>query len=74
MSAFCGMAHFSVVMASVTGSLYHWSPRHAKVIQPLAPNFTEIEENIEYVEREDEFESEMSSEEEEVKGSEGCKF
>jgi hypothetical protein len=30
--------------------------RPAKIIQPLAPFFTEIDENIEYVEKEDEFE------------------
>ena len=64
MTAFCGMAHFSIVMASVNGCLYYWTPRPAKQVQPLAPNFTEIEENIEYVEKEDEFESEVSSEEE----------
>lgn len=37
-----------------------WSARPSKFIQPLAPNFIEIEDNVEYVEREDEFESEMS--------------
>ena len=57
MTAYCSMAHFSIVMASVNGSLYHWTPRPAKQVQPLAPNFVEIEENIEYVEKEDEFES-----------------
>lgn len=63
MSAFCGPAHFSIVMASVTGCMQVWSPRPSKFIQPLAPNFTEIEDNIIYVENEDEFESEESSEE-----------
>ena len=63
MSAFCGPAHFSIVIASVTGSMQVWSPRPAKFIQPLAPNFTEIEDNILYVEKEDEFENEVSSEE-----------
>ena len=64
MSAFSGPAHMSIVMASVNGSLYVWTPRPAKMIQPLAPDFVEIEDNIVYVEKEDEFESEVSSEEE----------
>ena len=64
MSTFSGKTHLSIVAASVNGSLYVWSPRPAKIIQPLAPNFVEIEDNIVYVEREDEFESEESSEEE----------
>ena len=64
MSAFSGKSHLSIVMASINGSLYVWTPRPAKIIQPLAPNFVEIEDNIVYVERESEFESEMSSEEE----------
>ena len=64
MSAHCSPAHFSIAIASVTGSLQLWSPRPAKFIQPLAPNFTEIEDNILYVEKEDEFEEEVSSEEE----------
>ena len=50
-------------MASINGSLYVWSPRLAKIIQPLAPNFVEIEDNIVYVEKESEFESDISSEE-----------
>lgn len=37
-----------------------WCPRPAKFIQPLAPNFIEIEDNVVYIEREDEFESEES--------------
>lgn len=37
-----------------------WQARPAKFIQPLAPNFIEIEDNVVYVEREDEFESEQS--------------
>ena len=63
MHAFSNKSHLSIVMASVNGSLYVWSPRQAKIIQPLAPNFVEIEDNIVYVEREDEFESELSSDE-----------
>lgn len=34
-----------------------WSTRPARIIQPLAPYFTEIEENKEYIEKEDEFEN-----------------
>lgn len=64
MSAFSGPSHISIVMASINGSLYIWTPRPAKIIQPLAPNFVEIEDNIVYVEKEDEFESEASSDEE----------
>ena len=64
MSAFSGKSHLSIVMASINGSLYVWSPRPAKIIQPLAPSFVEIEDNIVYVEREDEFDSDISSEEE----------
>ncbi len=37
-----------------------WQARPAKFIQPLAPNFIEIDDNVVYVEREDEFESEQS--------------
>lgn len=55
MSAFSG-AHFSIMMVSNNGSLYIWVPRPAKFVQPLSPNFTEIEENVLYVEKEDEFE------------------
>jgi len=64
MSAYSGKSHLSIVMASINGSLYVWNPRPAKIIQPLAPNFVEIEDNICYVERESEFDSEISSEEE----------
>ena len=47
--------HLSCVMTTTNGSLLCWAPRQAKFIQPLAPNFIEVEENIVYVEREDEF-------------------
>jgi hypothetical protein len=63
MSAFSG-AHFSIMMVSSNGSLYIWVPRPAKFVQPLSPNFTEIEENLLYVEKEDEFEHQQSSDEE----------
>jgi len=59
MSTFSG-THFSIVIASSNGSLFVWSPKPAKIIQPLAPNFIEIDDNVMYVEREDEFESEES--------------
>jgi hypothetical protein len=48
------------MLASSNGSLMVWSARPAKFIQPLAPNFIEIDDNVMYVEREDEFESEKS--------------
>lgn len=50
------------MLASQNGSLMVWQARPAKFIQPLAPNFIEIEDNVVYVEREDEFESEQSDE------------
>jgi hypothetical protein len=53
-------SHFSVVLASTNGSLLVWCARPSKLIQPLAPNFIEIEDNVIYVEKEDEFESEES--------------
>jgi hypothetical protein len=49
-------------MVTTNGSIFLWNTRPAKIIQPLAPFFTEIDENIEYVEREDEFEAELSDE------------
>lgn len=55
-------SHFSIMMVSTNGSLFLWNMRPAKIIQPLAPFFTEIDENIEYVEREDEFEEEITEE------------
>lgn len=56
-------SHFSIVMVTTNGSLFLWSVRPAKIIQPLAPFFTEIDENREYIEREDEFEKEISDDE-----------
>lgn len=52
------------MLASSNGSLMVWSARPAKFIQPLAPNFIEIDDNVVYVEKEDEFESEKSDDEE----------
>jgi hypothetical protein len=53
------------MMVTTNGSILLWNVRPAKIIQPLAPYFTEIDENIEYVERENEFEEELSDEDEE---------
>lgn len=50
------------MMVTTNGSLFLWNSRPAKIIQPLAPFFTEIDENIEYIERENEFEDELSDE------------
>lgn len=52
-------------MVTTNGSLFLWSVKPAKLYQPLAPYFTEIDENIEYIEKEDEFEKETSENEEE---------
>jgi hypothetical protein len=43
--------HLSIVFASASGSFNVWTPRQAKFIQPLAPNFIEIDDNILYVEK-----------------------
>jgi hypothetical protein len=45
-------------MASNNGSVFSWSARPDKITQPLAPGFHEINSNIWYVEKEDEFEEE----------------
>ena len=39
----------------------------ARIIQPLAPDFHEVERNIWYVEKEDEFEVEVTNEQEKVR-------
>ena len=57
-------AHFSIIMVTTNGSLFLWSVRPSKIIQPLAPYFNEIDENKEYKEREEEFDREMSDNEE----------
>jgi hypothetical protein len=41
--------HFSIIMVTTGGSIFLWNSRPAKIIQPLAPFFTEIDENLEYV-------------------------
>ena len=55
------------MMVTTNGSLFLWSVRPAKIIQPLAPYFTEIEENMEYREKEDEFDKDGSDSDEEQK-------
>ena len=50
-------------MVTTNGSIFHWSIRPAKIIQPLAPYFTEIDDNKEYIEKEDEFDVEVSDSE-----------
>ncbi len=60
-------AHFSIFLVTNNGSLFLWSVRPAKIIQPLAPYFQEIEENKEYIERENEFEKDVTDCEEENK-------
>ena len=52
-------------MVTTNGSIFLWSVRPAKIIQPLAPYFHEIDDNQEYIEREDEFEKELSESDEE---------
>ena len=54
-------------MVTNNGSIYLWQVRPAKIIQPLAPFFREIDENVEYFEKEDEFDEEVSDDEEEQK-------
>jgi len=49
-------------MVTTGGSIFLWNSRPAKIIQPLAPFFTEIDENLEYIEKEDEFEHEVTEE------------
>ena len=51
-----------VLMSSQNGSLIGWGGRQFKVVEMLAPNFIEVEENVEYVERESEFEQEIEDE------------
>ena len=52
--------HQTILMTSNNGSVFSWSPSPTKIIQALAPGFHEIERNIWYVEREDEFEESFS--------------
>ena len=54
--------HQTTLMISNNGSLFCWSPTPTKIIQSLAPGFHEIERNIWYVERENEFEANSDDE------------
>ena len=54
--------HFTVLMASNNGSVFAWMARSAKIIQLFSPDFHVVEKNIWYVEREDEFDQEISDE------------
>eukprot|EP01022_Parablepharisma_sp_SALTPOND_P017325 TRINITY_DN2742_c0_g1_i2.p1 TRINITY_DN2742_c0_g1~~TRINITY_DN2742_c0_g1_i2.p1 ORF type:complete len:604 (+),score=55.76 TRINITY_DN2742_c0_g1_i2:1520-3331(+) len=53
----CGhyVYHNSIVVVTSNGDLLLWSVRNPKCWAALAPDFTEIEENIEYIEKEEEF-------------------
>mmetsp|Transcript_24204 Transcript_24204/g.37265 ORF Transcript_24204/g.37265 Transcript_24204/m.37265 type:complete len:116 (-) Transcript_24204:166-513(-) len=51
-------------MASNNGSLFQWQAKPSKLIEPLAFEFHELERNIWYTEREDEFDEKMEDEEE----------
>lgn len=57
-------AHLSLAIATNNGSLCILQSAPAKFVQPLAPKFTEIEDNIIYVEKENEFDNAISSDEE----------
>jgi hypothetical protein len=52
--------HQTILMTSNNGSVFSWGPSSTKIVQALAPGFHEIERNIWYVEREDEFEESFS--------------
>jgi COMPASS component SWD1 len=43
------------VLSATDGSIFIWGKRHTESWSAYAPGFTELEENEEYVEREDEF-------------------
>jgi len=49
--------HNSIVVVSSNGDVLLWSVKNPKCWTALAPDFTEIEENIEYIEKEDEFDA-----------------
>jgi len=53
----CGhyIYHNSIIVVTSNGDLLLWSVKNPKCWTALAPNFIEIEENIEYIEKEEEF-------------------
>lgn len=60
--------HPIVVSVSLTGSVYIWAKDYTENWSAFAPDFKELEENEEYIEREDEFD--IMPETEKVKESE----
>ncbi|KAK4750286.1 hypothetical protein SAY87_027735 [Trapa incisa] len=59
--------HPLIVSVSVTGLVYIWAKDYTENLSAFAPDFKELEENEEYVEREDEFD--LMPETEKVKES-----
>ncbi|KAJ6754741.1 RETINOBLASTOMA-BINDING PROTEIN 5 [Salix purpurea] len=59
--------HPIIVSVSLTGLVYIWAKDHTENWSAFAPDFKELEENEEYVEREDEFD--LTPETEKVKES-----
>ena len=57
--------HNSIVILTTSGDLLLWSVRNPKGWSALAPHFKEVEENVEYIERESEFDCDMGETEEE---------
>ncbi len=55
----CGhhMYHNSIVVVTSNGDLLLWSVKNPKSWTALAPEFTEIDENVEYIEKEEEFDA-----------------